>query len=73
MVKIMKEYEIKLISERQFGVITYKYYQILNYDGNVEELEKYVEELRKDSMFNISWHINDKEKGIIEEMIDTLD
>ena len=69
----MEKYELKEIGSRCTGVITYRYYQILNYDGNVEELEKYVAELRKDSMFNISWHINDKEKGIIEEMIDTLD
>ena len=71
--KIMKEYEIKLISERQFGVITYKYYQVLNYDGNVERLEEFKKKLNEDSMFNISWYINDKEKGILEEMIDTLD
>lgn len=69
----MKEYEIKLISERQFGVITYQYYQVLNYDGNIERLEEFKKKLNEDSMFNISWYINDKEKGILEKMIDILD
>ena len=69
----MKEYEIKLISKREFGVITYQYYQVLNYDGNIERLEEFKKKLNEDSMFNISWYINDKEKGILEKIIDTLD
>lgn len=69
----MKEYEIKLISERNVGVIRYKYYQIVKYDGNVERLEEFVKELNDKSLFNIDWYIDDKEKGILEQIIDTLD
>jgi len=69
----MNKYDIKLISERTSGVITYEYYQVVNYDGNEEQLEEYRKELAKDELFNVSWRINDKEKGILEKMIDTLD
>ena len=69
----MNKYDIKFINEIKFGVITYKYYQVVNYDGNEEQLEEYRKELEKDEIFNVSWYIKDKEKGILEKMIDTLD
>ena len=69
----MNKYDIKLISERKFGVITYQYYQVVNYDGYKQALEEFVKELNKESMFNIDWYIQDAEKGILEKMIDTLD
>lgn len=69
----MKDYELKLINERHYGVIKYKYYQVVKYDGNVERLEEFVKKLNENSMFNIDWYIDDKEKGILEEVVDTLD
>lgn len=68
-----KEYEIEQISEREFGVIKYKYFKVKKYDGNEEKLEEFVKKLNEDSIFNISWYVQDAEKGLIEEMIDTLD
>lgn len=69
----MKNYEIKLLSERTFGVITYKYYQVLDYDGDKEALEAMVKKMNEDSLFNIDWYIQDAEKGLLEEIVDTLD
>lgn len=69
----MNKYDIKFINERKFGVITYQYYQVVNYDGDKEALEVMVKKLNDDSLFNIDWYIQDAEKGILEKMIDTLD
>jgi len=69
----MNDYEIELINKDSYGVIRYYYYQIKDYDGNVEKLEEYVKKLNEESMFNIDWYIKDKEKGILEKVIDTLD
>lgn len=69
----MKEYELKLISEYNIGVISHKYYQVTNYDDNKERLEEYVRQLNENSLFNIDWYIQDAEKGLLEEVVDTLD
>ena len=67
------KYKIEQISERKYGVIRYEYYKITNYDNDVDKLKKYVKELNEESMFNISWFIEDEEKGLLEKVIDTLD
>jgi len=69
----MKEYELKLISEYNMGVISHKFYQVLNYDGNKERLEEYVKQLNENCLFNIDWYIQDAEKGLLEKVVDTLD
>lgn len=58
-----------------YGIITYRYYKVLNYDGNEEKLKEYVKKLNDDSMFNIDYYIHKIEvnEAIIEEVIDTLD
>lgn len=70
-------YELEeLKDETRTGyVITYKYYRVLNYDGNEERLKEYVKKLNEDSMFNIDYYISkiDYNEVIIEEIIDTLD
>ena len=67
------EYEMKKINETTGYVIRYITYQIENYDGDEKKLEEFVKELNEDSLFNITYRIKNKEKGIIEETIDTLD
>jgi hypothetical protein len=69
----MKEYKLELIRETTGYVIRYKYYQVVDYDNDIEALKEYVKELNSKSMFNIDWYIKDEEKGILEEIIDTLD
>lgn len=69
----MKEYKLELIEERTGYVIRYKYYQVVDYDNDIEALKEYVKELNSNSLFNIDWCIKDEEKGILEETIDTLD
>lgn len=77
--KMVKEKEMKYkleeIDETSFGVIRYKYYKVLNYDGNEENLKEYVKKLNDESLFNIDYRIKsiDNNEVIIEETIDTLD
>lgn len=70
-------YELEEIEERtRTGyVMTYKYYKVLNYDGNEERLKEYVKKLNDESMFNIDYYIDkiDYNEVIIEEIEDTLD
>ena len=70
------EYDLVELKERaRTGyVISYKYYKVLNYDGNEENLKEYVKKLNEDSVFNIDYYykINGNE-AIIEEVIDSLD
>ena len=69
------EYQLELKEERQGNVIKYKYYKVLNYDNNEDNLKEFVKKLNEDSVFNIDYYIhsiNDSEV-IIEEVIDTLD
>lgn len=71
------EYNLEELEDKEYniGIIKYKYYKVLNYDGNVEKLKQYVSDLNKDSMFNIDYYIHKIEgnEAIIEEVIDTLD
>ena len=66
-------YELKLISEHSVGVIKHQYYQITNYDNNVENLKEFIKKNNEDSLFNISWYIDDEEKGIVEKVVDTFE
>ena len=68
----LEELEYK---EYEFGVIKRKYYKVLNYDGNLEKLEDYVQQLNEKIMFNIDYYIykNEGNEAIIEKNIDTLD
>ena len=70
-------YELEELEDktRTGYVMTYKYYRVLNYDGNEERLKEYVKKLNEDSMFNIDYYISkiDYNEVIIEEVIDTLD
>ena len=70
-----KKYELEEIEERSFGVIRYKYYKVINYDGNEEKIKEYIKQLNNDSCFNIDYRIKNIEnnEAIIEETIDTLD
>lgn len=71
------EYNLEELEEKtyNFGVIKHKYYKVLNYDGNEEKLEDYVQQLNEKSMFNIDYYIQKIEgnEAIIEKVIDTLD
>lgn len=71
------EYNLEELEEKayNFGVIKHKYYKVLNYDGNEEKLEDYVQQLNEKSMFNIDYYIQKVEgnEAIIEKVIDTLD
>lgn len=71
------EYQLEKIENKtwNYGVITYYYYKVLNYDGNEEKLKEYVKKLNDESMFNVDYrikYIKDNEV-IIEETYDTLD
>lgn len=69
-------YELKEIEDKGYilGVIKYKYFKVLNYDGNVDKLKQYVSYLNEVSMFNIDYYIHkiEENEAIIEEVIDTL-
>ena len=80
--KMMKErnemeYDLEELEGRtyHYGVMTKKYYKVINYDGNEEKLKEYVKKLNDDSLFNIDYYIHKIEgnEAIIEEIIDTLD
>ena len=54
------EYNLEELEDKSYnyGVMKYKYFKVLNYDGNVDKLKKYVSDLNKDSMFNIDYYIH---------------
>ena len=71
------EYNLEELEDKSYnyGVMKYKYFKVLNYDGNVEKLKQYVSYLNEVSMFNIDYYIHkiEENEAIIEEVIDTLD
>ncbi len=71
------EYNLEELKDKEYniGIIKHKYYKVLNYDGNLEKLEDYVQQLNEKSMFNIDYYIHkiEENEAIIEEVIDTLD
>ena len=73
----MEKYNLEELSENgySYGVIRYKYFKLLNYDNNEDNLKEYIKQLNKESCFNITYSIHHIENGdvIIEEEIDTLD
>lgn len=69
----MNKYELELIHDNTFGGKGEQTYKVNNYDGNVETLKEYVEQLNKSCNFWVSWRITNKEKGILEKEIDPLD
>ena len=69
----MDLYEIKLIDDDVFGGKGSKYYQVVDYDGNVDKLKEFVKALNDSSNFWISWHIVNENKGLLEQEFDPLD
>jgi hypothetical protein len=73
----MENYNLEELSEREYsyGVIRYKYFKLLNYDNNEDNLKEYIKQLNEDSCFNIDYSLykNEDNEIIIQETIDTLD
>lgn len=66
-------YELKKTSDNTFGGKGSVYYQVENYDGDVEKLKRFVKELNEMSNFWVSWHIVNEKTGLLEQEFDPLD
>ena len=71
--KVYKMYDLDLIRDNVSGGKGYRYFQVVEYDGNEEKLKEFVKDLNEKANFWISWRIINVKEGLLEQEVDPLE